>query len=262
MRPFLGWVGGKLKLARTIAALIPKHVAYVEPFVGSGAVLFAKKRSQVEIINDIHPELICLYRVIQHHREEFLRCCSRLLVSRQQWNEFVSADVSCMTDIQRAVRFYYLVKNSFASKLAFTSFAVSPMRPAAYNLETIDSDLVSAQKRLNRVLIENKTFRELIPVCDRKTTFFYCDPPYRGCENFYGKNVYSYADTVYLRDVLSEIDGKFLLSLNDVPDVRRLFNAFCVRSVDAKYTIGRGENVAVKEVLIANYDLPENVQIL
>ena len=68
-----GWVGGKSLLTSTIIPLIPKHEGYVEVFAGAAWLLFRKPPSKVEIINDLNRDLTTLYRVVQHHLEEFLR---------------------------------------------------------------------------------------------------------------------------------------------------------------------------------------------
>ena len=65
MRPPFVWYGGKASLAPKLAALMPRHATYVEPFAGSAAALFAKHPAPVEIINDINPVAVNLLRVIR-----------------------------------------------------------------------------------------------------------------------------------------------------------------------------------------------------
>ena len=112
----LAWVGGKSKLTSTIIPLIPKHSCYVEVFAGAAWVLFRKEPSKVEVINDINGDLITLYRVIQNHLEEFIRYFKWSLISREEFARLQRVDESTLTDIQRAARFHYLVKNAFGAK--------------------------------------------------------------------------------------------------------------------------------------------------
>jgi DNA adenine methylase len=67
-------VGGKRKLAARIVALIPEHVTYVEPFAGGAQVFFCKPKSKVEVLNDKDNELVNVFRVMQKHPQELLRC--------------------------------------------------------------------------------------------------------------------------------------------------------------------------------------------
>ena len=63
LRTPISYYGGKQKLAAKIVSLIPRHTLYCEPFIGGAAVFFAKKASQVEVINDTNRELINFYRI-------------------------------------------------------------------------------------------------------------------------------------------------------------------------------------------------------
>ena len=71
--PIIPWIGGKRRLARHILPLFPAHGCYVEPFCGAAALYFMKDPAKAEVLNDINGELVNLYRVVQHHLEEFLR---------------------------------------------------------------------------------------------------------------------------------------------------------------------------------------------
>ncbi|MDR8085421.1 DNA adenine methylase, partial [Acinetobacter baumannii] len=85
-----------------------------ELFAGGAALFFMRdEQSKVEVINDLNGELVNLYRVVQHHLEEFVRQFKWALVSRQMFEWLKSASVDLMTDIQRAARFYYLQHTAF-----------------------------------------------------------------------------------------------------------------------------------------------------
>jgi DNA adenine methylase len=67
---------------------------------------------------------------------------------------------------------------------------------------------------------------------------FYIDPPYFGCENYYGKNLFSREDFAKIAEQLRGVQGKFLLSINDTPEIREVFKDFYVKEVATKYTAG------------------------
>jgi len=88
-QPIIPWIGGKRRLSTHILPTIPAHTCYVEPFAGAAAIFFLKQPSKVEVINDINSDLITLYRVVQHHLEEFIRQYKWSLSSREQYELFL-----------------------------------------------------------------------------------------------------------------------------------------------------------------------------
>lgn len=251
----LAWVGGKSKLTSTIIPLIPDHKCYAEVFAGAAWLLFRKEPVKVEVINDINGDLVTLYRVIQNHLEEFVRYFKWMLVSRDEWDRLKRVDESTLTDIQRAARFYYLVKNAFGAKCTGQSFGVANSSPPRLNFTRLEEDLSQAHLRLARVQIENLPYYELLRRYDGEHVFFYCDPPYWACENDYGKGLFSREDFTRLRDVLSGLRARWLVSINNVAEIRQLFADFNIREVKTSYSISSLKNIPVTELLITNYDL-------
>ncbi len=118
----------------------------------------------------------------------------------------------------------------------------------------IEEDLSAAHLRLCRVYIENKPYTEIIPRYDRPGTFFYVDPPYYNCENYYGPGIFSRDDFSRLAALLSSVQGKFIMSINDVPEIRTLFKAFRIEAVSTSYSAaGAHRKKKVTELLIMNY---------
>jgi DNA adenine methylase len=252
--PLSGWMGGKYQLSRQIVSMIPAHQCYAEPFAGAAWVFFRKGRSEVEVLNDINTEIVTLYRVVQHHLEEFIRYFKWVLVSRDEFNRQLKAEPSTLTDIQRAVRFFYIQKSSFGGRIDKPTFGYAPSSPPRLNLLRIEEDLSQAHLRMSQVYVENLGYSELIRRYDRDHTFFYIDPPYYNCENYYGPGIFSKDDFNAMATQLAVIKGKFLLSLNDTPEVRAIFSDFIIDPVSVKYSCGKTKTLA-KEVLIRNYEL-------
>ena len=251
--PLAGWLGGKSKLAKTIIAQIPEHTCYVEVFSGAAWVLFRKPDSKVEVINDYSRDVSNLYRVIQNHLEEFIRQFKFCIVSRDEWNRLNSVPPESLTDIQRAAQFYYLQKMSFGGKVNGRSFGTATTAKPRINLLRIEEELSETHLRLARVMIENLDYLDCIKRYDRPHTFFYIDPPYYDCENDYGKDMFNKDDFVKLADQLATIKGKFLLSLNDRPEIREIFKKFNITSADTSYSVGTGGPKKVSELIIKNY---------
>ncbi|MDK4577473.1 DNA adenine methylase, partial [Kingella kingae] len=82
--PIIPWMGGKRRLAKHLLSKFPEHQCYVELFAGGAALFFMREqRAQCEVLNDIDGQLINLYRVVQHHFDEFARQFNYTLSSRE-----------------------------------------------------------------------------------------------------------------------------------------------------------------------------------
>lgn len=251
--PLAGWMGGKFQLSKRVIAQIPEHTCYVEPFAGAAWVLFRKPESEVEVINDINCDLVTFYRVVQHHLEEFVRYFKWTLISRDEFERLKRVTPDTLTDIQRSARFYYLQQNCFGGKLTGPTFGYAATRPPKLNLLRIEEQLSAAHLRLCRVYVECLSYAEVILRYDKPETFFYLDPPYWGCEDYYGKEIFKREDFAALASQLDTIRGKFILSLNDTPCVRETFANFQFEEVSVNYTCSKGKNMKAGEVLIKNF---------
>mgnify|MGYP002752158936 CR=1 FL=1 len=101
--PIIPWMGGKRRLAKHLLPLFPEHTCYVELFAGGAALFFMRpERATAEVLNDINGELVNLYRVVQHHFDEFVRQFDWTLGSREHFSRLQATPPEIMTDIQRA----------------------------------------------------------------------------------------------------------------------------------------------------------------
>jgi len=253
---FSGWLGGKAQLARTIVDLMPPHQHYCEVFAGAAWVLFKKSPSKAETINDVNGELINLYRIFKYHFEALLTEFESQLNSRDEFYRMRSTPANTLTDIQRAARFYYMLRTCYGARIHSPTFASSGTRPVRLKLgEELREHLSEIHARLQRVTIENQSFELLIPRMDCPNTLFYIDPPYYDCESYYGTGVFCKDDFLKLRDLLKVIKGKFILSLNDVPQVREIFKDFTIESKQIRWSVNAAATSEKlgKEVLIRNF---------
>lgn len=254
----LGYLGGKSRMAARIVEKIPPHLCYVEPFCGGAWVYFTKPPSKVEVLNDMDSELVTFWKVIRHHIPEFLRCMEYTLVSREQFEEDSKQDPSLLTDVQRAIRYYRLQRMGFGGRTNKRTFGTSSVRPNSLNLERVEDVLVDTHRRLSRTTIEHLDACECIGRYDGPKTFFYIDPPYWNAD-FYAVS-FKDEDFLRLRDTLRDVQGQFILSLNDTPEVREIFKDFNIEEIETKYSISNGKNSKGsrgqerKEVLIHNME--------
>jgi DNA adenine methylase len=247
----LSYIGGKNRLAKQVIEIFPKHTTYVEAFAGGAQVFFHKEPSKVEVLNDLDGEIVNFFRICQAHHEELIRYFRFALVSRKWFDLLKAIDPATLTDIQRAARYLYLLKNCFASLVRNPNYHRNVVQPPGFNLERLPELIENAHKRLERVQIECDSYDEILTRFDRPTTLFYLDPPY------FGRKLYRYnfttADFEKLAELLGKLRGKFVLSLNDVPEVRALFRRFYIRQVELHYTSQKHAGRRYREVLITNF---------
>ena len=254
--PVAPYIGGKRNLAKRLCAHISTipHTTYAEAFVGMGGVFLRRQhRPKCEVINDYSQDVANLFRILQRHYPQFLETLKFQITSRREFNRLVSTRSDTLTDLERAARFLYLQKTAFGGKVSGKNFGVSlDGRGARFNLTRLEPMLEELHERLAGVIIECMPYQDFIPRYDRKTTLFYLDPPYYGCENDYGKDMFSRDDFERLAALLKALKGRFILSLNDVPEVRDIFAGFDIEAVETTYTIGADKNKKVGEVIISN----------
>lgn len=247
----ISYIGGKNRLASKIISLIPKHKTYVEPFAGGAQVFFHKEPSEVEILNDLSNDIVNLFRICQSHHEELVRYLRFMIPARNWFDLLYKTDPATLTDIQKAARFFYLQKHTYAGLIARRNFALRIQNPSNFNPDRIPRLIEQTHDRLKRVQIESLPYQQVIQKTDRPTTFFYLDPPY------WNKQLYAFnfkeEDFEQLRVICQGMKGKFLLSINDVPEVRRLFKEFQIEQCKLRYTAPRETDKEYTELLIRNY---------
>jgi DNA adenine methylase len=245
-------MGGKARLAHTVLRRMPEHKTYVEAFAGGAAVLFMREApAPVEVLNDIDSELVSFFRVVKHHMVEFCNQFRWALVSRQlfQWLDETPPDT--LTDIQRAARFYYLQKLCFGARPDSRSFGVDPGSRPRLNLVRLEEDISAAHERLARVVIEHLGYAECIQRYDREQTFFFLDPLYWKLAG-YG-HPFGLDDYERLAELMRGMRGKAMLTINDHPDIRRVFKGLKRDRVAIKYTVGKVAPKTSAELVYRNW---------
>ncbi len=255
VKPVAPYIGGKSKLAARICAKIEviPHKLYAEPFMGMGGVFLRRsKRPQAEVINDRSQDVSTFFRVVQRHYTAFVEMIRFQISTRAEFERLVSIDPATLTDLERAARFLYLQRTGFGGKVAGTAgFGVSPDRPSRFDVTKVIPMLEDLHTRLASVTIECLNYDEFIPRYDRSNTLFYLDPPYFGTEGVYGKELFSRDDFERLKGVLQSLKGSFIMSLNDVPEIRDIFSDFEIEGVKTTYSIAKAGTKKTGELIIS-----------
>lgn len=253
VRPIAPYVGGKRYLARRLTALIEEtpHTTYAEPFVGMGGIfLRRRRRPPSEIINDLSGDVSNLFRVLQVHYVPFIDMLRFQVASRPEFDRLMRVDPETLTDLQRAARFLFLQRNAFGGKVTGRNFAMVRDRPSRFDLVNLAPELEALHDRLSGVTIERLDWAVFVRRYDGEGTLFYLDPPYFACEGDYGADLFERGQFETMAEVLAQLKGRFILSLNDRPEVRRIFAEFEIEAVGTHYGVAGGGAQPAREVII------------
>jgi len=252
VRPAAGYIGGKKQLARRIVERIEAipHDTYAEPFVGMGGVFLRRRMvPKGEVINDRSRDVATFFRVLQRHYVPFMDMLKWQLTGRAEFERLKASDPSTLTDLERAARFLYLQRTAFGGKVAGRNFGVDTLG-ARFNVTKLGPMLEELHERLAGVTIECLRWQDFIARYDKPRTLFFLDPPYWGGEDDYGKGLFTREEYEQLAAVLARLKARFIMTLNDVADVRRTFAAFRLEPVRLSYTLAGGDQVKPARELI------------
>lgn len=271
LKPFVKWVGGKTTSIPSLLEYIPEQIStYVEPFVGSGAVLMSLNFDKA-IINDSNSELINAYNVIKSKLGELELYLSTLIYDRKLYDEIRawdrSPDFDKRSDVERASRFIFLMKTCYNGlyRVSKKNFFNTPFgnykNPTICDTQTLEACSAFFNQKDIRILCQDyQTLLEIIP----KDAFVYLDPPYfpvSKTANFtqYQSGNFKQDEHQRLYEFCLELHRrgiKFLQSNSDVPHIRELYRDFNINTVAVSRRINSNTSKrnAVNELIITNYD--------
>jgi DNA adenine methylase len=240
IKPIISRVGGKWYCCKKVLAHFPTdYDIYIEPFVGGGSIYFNSPKKGMEVINDLDSNVIDIYQVCKEKAFE------------------IEAKTYTQEDYTRLKEEPALdVRTKLTNKLITRRLSFFGIGKFNSENATISASFCNKYKkyheRLQDTLICNKDYKEIIATFDSPSSFFYLDPPYENSSKTVRGNIYCDIDLDELKQILTCIKGKFLLSLNDSERVRNLFNEFTIDIVPTSY-FGRTKDRKVNDLIIKNF---------
>lgn len=264
----LTWPGGKAKNWKLIKSYFPKDIKntnYIEPFSGGGSIgLNALKENMFKSynFNDINKRLM-------RFREEML--------SDNDLKYYLSNDwfYPKVNDIEEAKKLYqyfkeedfhligYLMSNNLTFngnyKGTFSQQRLEQNRNDNKAKRIIEcSNLLYLNKK--KIILNNVDYQNLI-LDIKKDNFYFIDPPYFNIKNLYKHDDIEWDVFLYTLQTINYYDSKFLLTINDLPETRKMFKQFNIHEVEWKYTSSNTKKSPVKigkELIITNYEVNKN----
>lgn len=182
MKALMKYPGSKWSLAGWIISHFPKHHSYLEPFFGSGAVLFNKPRSNIETVNDLDGNVVNLFEWIRKDPERLAHEIYLTPYSRRVYEDAFAADPE--DSFERAVNFYIRLNmghgfRTNGEKVGWKNDVQGRERAyAAQDWCNLPKKILQAAERLRGVQIENRPAEDLIDQYNHEKVFQYWDPPY------------------------------------------------------------------------------------
>lgn len=180
MKPPITYYGGKVGMAARIVDLMPAHRVYIEPFFGSGAVLFSKPRAVHEIVNDVDGAVVAFFRALRERPEDLAQVCRLTPYARQEYAA-ADCDEEGLDELELARRFWVRVSQSFAKTAGTrTGWSITTARTQSVCASTAArlERFAACADRLRDVAIECCDGADLIERLATPDTVVYADPPY------------------------------------------------------------------------------------
>lgn len=227
VKPLLAWPGSKRRMLKQLLPLVPAGArCYCEVFAGSAALLLAKERHPVEVVNDLNGDLVALMRNAHFHLPALMEEMHWFIASRKDLHDFRAQPG--LTEIQRAARFLLRHKASFSG--AGRSFAISKTQNKGFDRDAVGESLEAVRRRLNKVMVENLPYERCLQNYDSPETFFFMDPPYVDAPTD-AYDGFSQADMTQFRARVDRLQGSWIVTINDSPANRSLFSDCRIRPV-------------------------------
>ncbi len=246
------WMGGKARLASRLIPLFPPHRCYVEPFGGMASVLLNKPPAETEVYNDRDARLVTLFAVLKYHPEEFDRELAGLLKSRKLFDAYSLQ--TGITDIQRAARFLYCQQLGYGGRGEHFGTNVKRGCIASRTIDGMRAMAARIRERLQCVTIEWLDWEQCIDRYDSPHTFFYCDPPYWGCEGY--AVPFSERDQRALAERLRTCKGKWLVTNTNCREVRELYRGCHSTVLHGQLCVPRDHSKVLTHLVLTNYPIP------
>ena len=235
-RPFLKWAGGKYRLLDRIAKELPKGKRLIEPFVGSG-VVFINSHYPKYLLNDINPDLINLYKILQNDGEHFIAEARSLFCEennqehrykeiREQFNQ--SSDA-----FERSLLFLYMNRHGYNGLCRYNLKGGFNVPFGRYKKPFFpEESLRLFIEKTRKARFSNKDFVSLINQA-KEGDVVYCDPPYAplsATSNFtsYSQHAFNTEQQVLLAKVAGEASARgatVIISNHDTKETRSFYES-------------------------------------
>lgn len=258
LSPLVKWSGGKGDEIPEILKHLPaEYDTYIEPFIGGGALYFHLNPAKA-VINDIHPELVKLYKAIGSGGAPAIKTFMTAHPNKED-EYYKVRDLVPANDVETAARFYYLRKTCFRGMLRYNSsgkFNIPYGKYKSINFEDLDNP--DYAELLGRTTVLNGDFINIFTSYNSPNNFMFLDPPYDSTFTDYGYCTFGRPEQERLAAAFKSTQIKCLMVIGETDYIKELYKDYIVGRYPKKYKFkihsGRvGEEINVNHLVIKNY---------
>ncbi len=262
MKAVVKYPGSKWSIAQWIISFFPEHHSYVEPFFGSGAVLFNKHRSHIETVNDLDGNVVNLFECIRSDPEKLARSIYLTPYSREVYERVFRENPE--DPFEKALNFYIRLNmghgfRTTGEKVGWKNDVQGRARSyASQDWCNLPEKIIAAAERLRGVQIENRPAVDVIQRFNYPNVLIYCDPPYM-LQTRHGKQYrceMKEADHIELLETLIQHKGYVIISGYETDLYNLVLNGWYKQSVKAYSQV----HSLKKETVWMNFQ-PQNIQL-
>lgn len=212
-KPVLRYPGSKWNLADWIISHLPPHIHYLEPYFGSGAVLFCKPRSKIETINDLNGDVVNLFRVLRERPQELADLIYMTPWARSEYRESYQQTGDKMEDARRfIVRCWQAHGARLNTSCGWKNEGCGAQGKIVVHVwRDLPERILAGAERLRGVQIESAPAVDVVKRLAGPHVLVYADPPYLNVAPLYAERT-SLDEHREMLTVLNEFPGPVLLS--------------------------------------------------
>jgi|JI10StandDraft_1071094.scaffolds.fasta_scaffold213269_3 DNA adenine methylase len=262
------YFGGKGMMQNKILKYIPEHFGYLEGCVGGGSIFFAKRKSPIEVLNDINQNIYSLFYVLQN-KEMFSRFRERCELSYYHEVLRTEAKDKLKTELSiedRAYYYFYWNRLSVQGAGGFSKQTTESRQGVSKSVNDFLSSierLPEIHNRLRQALVFSQNIIDLLPQYDLPKWFYYLDPPYHHSTRTgarYENDMDNLEQEKFLQSVINLKHAKVLISGYDCSEYSILEqNGFIKEQFEVNVINANNESRKSIETLWMNYQIQESL---
>ncbi|MEH2456260.1 DNA adenine methylase [Nostoc sp.] len=264
----LRYPGGKSKAINQIVEYLPESFSeFREPFVGGGSVFIYLRQKFPDLkiwINDLNRELFLFWKYAQSDLAQLVKAVRHIKVKytdgKLLFAELTTVDVSNLSDLERAVRFFVLNRITFSGTVESGGFSQE-----AFHKRFTDSSIERLEK-LEGILSENVQITNLdyshLLKSEAEDVFLFLDPPYFNVKKskLYGKrgDLHTSFEHQRFAELLQQCHHDWLITYDNSPQIRENFQWANICEWELQYGMNNYKQSGAakgKELFITNYEV-------
>jgi DNA adenine methylase len=271
LRPLCKWSGGKRDEIKLFKKHYPTDIKrFIEPFIGGGAVYFDLNFEGENVINDVHPELINFYKMINEgHAKEIYELIKTWGTGELDYYIVRGGSVAKLkngeipfvpkNNIDLAARFYYLRKTCFRGMIRYSKNGNFNIPWGKYKTVNFDEILRPEYTNLlSRTEITLGDYKKIFEKYNSPENFVFLDPPYDSEFNDYGFDNFNRQSQIELAEIFKTTKNKCMMVISETDFIRNLYKDYIVEKYPKKYAFKIydnriGDEIDKNHLVIKNY---------